>query len=79
AGPPAGPRAPGARPGGAPRPVVLSYGLVMVSAALRVAAPFAEGAAYERTLAAAGTLWSVAFAVFTVVYLPILLAPRRST
>ncbi len=67
----------GGRPLVAARPIVLAYGLVIASAALRVAAPFAGGAGYEHTLAVAGALWSAAFAVFTAVYLPILLAPPR--
>lgn len=63
------------RPLVAPRPVALAFGALTAAAALRVLGPFAL-AAYPATIYASGALWTLAFAVFTVCYVPILVRPR---
>jgi uncharacterized protein involved in response to NO len=64
------------------RPLVLrpiltwAYGLVVVGALVRVfAASFAAGF-YRELLLASGAAWAGGYAIFTWVYLPILVAPR---
>ena len=58
-----------------PRAIVAAYALVIAGAALRVVA--AGLSAYSvQALAAAGLLWAAAFAVFLVVYAPILVTQR---
>lgn len=54
---------------------VAIYALVTLGALLRVTAPFL-GEAFAPTLIAGGVLWSAAFAVFVVVYGPMLVKPR---
>ena len=60
----------------APRAIVGAFVLITLAALLRVVAPIATPALYPAALQVAGTLWTVAFAVFVVVYAPILVAPR---
>jgi uncharacterized protein involved in response to NO len=57
------------------RVIVAAYALVIAGAALRVVAP-ALSAYYLQVLAAAGLSWAAAFAMFLVVYAPILVTPR---
>lgn len=64
------------RPLVAPLPVVLAYGLVTAAAAVRVFVPLAFPALYRDSLVVAGALWAAAFALFSVVYAPILLGRR---
>lgn len=64
------------RPLVAPRPVAVAYVLLSLSAALRVFAPIVLPHAYRTELVLSGALWTAAFGVFTLVYLPILSAPR---
>ncbi len=64
------------RPLAAPRPIAAAYLLVAGGALLRVAGPALWPAASTPILQVAGVLWSGAFAVFTLVYAPILLSPR---
>jgi uncharacterized protein involved in response to NO len=59
------------------RSIGAAYALVITGAALRVVGPSAVPAYYLQMLAAAGLLWAAAFAMFLVVYGPILVAPRR--
>ena len=47
-----------------------------VAAALRVASPFLGGTGYDHALMGAGALWSIAFLLFLLVYLPILVRRR---
>jgi uncharacterized protein involved in response to NO len=54
---------------------VWAYVLLALAAALRVAAPFAA-VAYAPLVVASGLLWSLAFALFTAPYLPILILRR---
>lgn len=63
------------RPLVAPRPVALAFGAVTAAAALRVLGPFALSV-YPATIYASGALWTLAFAVFTACYAPILVRPR---
>lgn len=59
----------------APRPIVWTYYLITLAAALRVAAPFwTDGSA--AALTAAALAWISAFSLFTYVYAPILTTPR---
>lgn len=55
--------------------VTLAYLLLGLGAALRVASAFAGGA-YLQMVTAGGLLWVAAWALFCVVYLPILAGPR---
>jgi uncharacterized protein involved in response to NO len=67
------------RPLVAPRAIALAYGAVAIGAALRVCGPVLWPDANDLVLQVAGTLWAGAFAVFTVVYVPILLSPSADT
>ncbi len=58
------------------RPIAAAYVLVIGGAALRVVGPTALPAYYAQVLGAAGVLWSAAFAIFLVIYAPMLVAPR---
>lgn len=64
------------------RPLVVSgaipwaYVLVSLGALLRVFGPDLLPFDYGMVVAASGVLWAAAFAIFTVVYLPILTRPR---
>ncbi len=64
------------RPLVTPRPVVLAYGLVSLAGLLRALGPDLAPALYNDMLLAAGTAWTLAFALFSVVYYPILTGPR---
>jgi uncharacterized protein involved in response to NO len=61
----------------ADRPTIAIYALVSLGALLRTAAPYADGL-YVPVLVAGGVLWSAAFAMFALVYGPMLLRPRAS-
>jgi uncharacterized protein involved in response to NO len=64
------------------RPLVVSRGiavaclLLCAAALIRVVAPWIWTAGYFRVLLIAGCCWSAAFAIFVVVYAPILTRPR---
>ena len=53
-----------------------AYILLSLAAVMRVFAPPIAPGAYQWSVIAAGALWSCAFAIFIVVYTPILLRPR---
>ena len=53
-----------------------AYVLVHLAAFVRVFFPLIFPAAYPALILASGLLWSAAFAVFTLVYIPILTRPR---
>ena len=57
-------------------PITVAYVLVTLAALLRVAAPLAAPGAYVPSIVASGLFWAAAFAIFTVVYWPILTGPR---
>ena len=56
--------------------VAASYALVTLAALVRVFAPLADAAALEPAVIAAAGLWLAAFALFIVVFAPILSLPR---
>jgi uncharacterized protein involved in response to NO len=64
------------------RPLVLSgwtvaaYVTLTVAAAIRTVAPALPGNFYLPAVDTAGLLWVVAFALFVMVYAPMLLRPR---
>jgi uncharacterized protein involved in response to NO len=53
-----------------------AYVLVQLAAIVRVFAPLLSPQTYSLFVVASGLMWSVAFAIFTVVYFPILTRPR---
>ncbi len=59
----------------APRAVAIAFGMILLGAAVRVAAPLAP-AHYLGSLTVAGTLWAAAFAVYALAYAKILVSPR---
>lgn len=63
----------------APPSIALSYHLITLATALRLGAPFFPPQYYAAALAAAALAWIAAFALFTVVYAPILTTPRVHT
>ncbi len=60
----------------APAPMVASYLLVTLAAAVRVFGPAIAPAQYDAVIELAAALWIGAFALFTAVYAPILALPR---
>ena len=67
------------RPLIAPRGVVWSYVLVTIAALLRSLGPIAVPAFYNELMLLAALAWIAAFTIFSVVYAPILTAPRLET
>jgi uncharacterized protein involved in response to NO len=65
-----------ARPLTTGRAELWAYSLVHAAAFVRVLVPLAWPAAYMASVALSATLWGLAFAVFTVAYLPVLSQPR---
>jgi uncharacterized protein involved in response to NO len=64
------------RPLVAARPIALAYALIMLAAVVRVFGPVVLPTAYMTTVWLAGAAWIGAFALFLVVYTPMLLRPR---
>jgi uncharacterized protein involved in response to NO len=64
------------RPLAAGRAETASYALIQLAAAARVLLPIAWPAAYLAASVISGVLWSIAFAIFTAAYWPILTRPR---
>jgi uncharacterized protein involved in response to NO len=64
------------RPLSASRLIGSAYILLSLAAVMRVLAPPLAPGAYQWSVVAAGTLWICAFAIFIVIYTPILLRPR---
>jgi uncharacterized protein involved in response to NO len=60
----------------APGLVVMAYYLVGVAALMRVFGPILFADAWRFWMVASGSLWSLAFILFVVVYAPILCSPR---
>lgn len=58
------------------RSISVAFGLLLVSAGVRAIGPLAVPGSYLAELIVSGTLWTLAFGLFTVVYTPILWAPR---
>ena len=65
-----------ARPLVAGRAEIAAYVLVQLAAAVRVFLPLVLPSAYVAAVALSAVLWSAAFAVFVIVYYPILSRPR---
>ena len=65
-----------ARPLQASRAEVAAYVLVHAAAAVRVLLPLLVPAVYVASVAVSAALWGVAFAIFCVVFYPILSRPR---
>jgi uncharacterized protein involved in response to NO len=57
-------------------PMIAAYALLATAAVLRSVGPIVAPAAYAWLLVASGAAWALAFALFAVVYAPILTAPR---
>lgn len=53
-----------------------AFAAITLSAAVRVAGPIVAPNRYDTSLIVAGVLWSIAFAMFLVVCMPILMKPR---
>ena len=60
----------------ATRPVVCAYWLVNLAALVRVFVPVLAPAAYTPALLGSGLLWTTGYAIFLVVFWPILTRPR---
>ena len=58
--------------------ITVAYALVTLAALFRVVVPIAEPDAYGTAIIASGMCWAAAYAIFTVVYWPILTGPRAS-
>lgn len=58
------------------RPIALAYVLLAAAAAFRIFAPDTQLFHYPTTVVVAGALWSAAFALYLIVYAPILTRPR---
>lgn len=58
------------------RPIAIAYGLLIAGAAVRVFGPAMLPAHYTWTVIASAILWIGAFALYVVVYTPILVRPR---
>ena len=56
--------------------IVVAYIIVTLAAAIRVFLPVTLPDHYEAAIVVAGLLWSLAFAIFLGVYVPIFLRPR---
>jgi uncharacterized protein involved in response to NO len=64
------------RPLAAGRAETASYVLIQFAAAARVLVPLASPALFLASSIVSGVLWSLAFAIFTLAYWPILTRPR---
>jgi uncharacterized protein involved in response to NO len=56
-------------------PMVVAFGAIVLGAIVRVVGPH-MAVTYAPSLFLAGTLWTLAFGIFLVVYAPVLFAPR---
>jgi uncharacterized protein involved in response to NO len=57
------------------RPMVAAFGMLVLAAVVRVVGPLST-ATYRPSLFVAGSLWTLAFAIYAVVYAPVVTAPR---
>ncbi len=61
----------------ASRLVIVAFVLITLAAAIRVLGPLVAGmTSYRSTVFLAGSVWTAAFVVFLLTYVPILMAPR---
>jgi uncharacterized protein involved in response to NO len=59
-----------------PTSIAIAYGLVVIAALVRAIGPLITPTLYRGVLIVSGVAWTIAFAIFTLVYAPILLSPR---
>jgi uncharacterized protein involved in response to NO len=64
------------RPLRASAPITAAYALVLLGALVRVFGPMVAPAGYVHAVLTGGVLWALGYALFVVVYAPILLRPR---
>lgn len=64
------------RPLRAPTPIVAAYLLVSSAALIRLAAPLLTSDLHLSAIFVSGLLWTAAFAVFSGIYVPVLICPR---
>lgn len=60
------------------RPIAWAYGLIGFAALIRFAGAEAAPGWYDWAVLVSGALWLLAFALFTVVFWPILTRPRQN-
>ncbi len=60
----------------APRPMTIAFAAMNLAAGVRCLGPLVFAEHYMSVLVVSGTLWSLAFSIFSVTYAPILLQPR---
>jgi uncharacterized protein involved in response to NO len=60
----------------APRSMTVAFALITLAAVVRVLGPLVDIRAYRASLFASGTLWTAAFALYLLVFAPILTAKR---
>ncbi|MFW6052085.1 MAG: NnrS family protein, partial [Myxococcota bacterium] len=60
----------------APPAVTVAYALVILGAVVRVLGPVAAPALYFESVVAGGVAWATGYALFCLVYAPMLLRPR---
>ena len=60
----------------AARPIVVAFALALLAALVRATGAALGVQSYRSTLIAAGLIWTAAFALYLVVYAPILVSPR---
>jgi len=53
-----------------------AFGLIVLAALVRVAGPLVSPQAYGQAIVLSGLLWMLAFGIFALVYLPVLIQPR---
>lgn len=64
------------RPLVVPKAIVVAYGLLIVSVLIRVFGSSMLPLGYQTTIVVAGVLWLLSFAIYVLIYAPILLGPR---
>lgn len=64
------------RPLAAPRAMALAYALPSLAALVRLVAPLAAPELYDVSVMVSGLLWGLGFAIFAVLFWPILTRPR---
>jgi uncharacterized protein involved in response to NO len=58
------------------RPIALAFALALLAALVRATGAAVGVQSYRSTLIAAGLVWTAAFALYLVIYAPILVAAR---
>ncbi len=60
----------------ASKPITLAFVLILIASGIRVAVGLAGPGLYIDLLVVAGLVWSAAFLIYLLIYVPVLLAPR---